>query len=355
MSSLTWKDVPASELTLDAQLKNTWDRLNAERGDIPFLSSYAITCALKFFGEGNERLVIAQSEGRVVAMLLLAYSGKLRWETFQPSQIPLGAWVADASLGHEQIAESFLADGPMKLSLSLSLTQVDPLFAPRTDDTVCSRNDDYIQTAWVDIAGSFEDYWAARGKNLRQNMRKQRNKLQAEGVAVEIRVLRHAADMPGAISRYGELEGNGWKAQQGTAIRPDNDQGRFYTALLAGAATQGEAEVYEYLFAGKTVAMNLCLRRGSTFVILKTTYDEAIQNYSPAFLLNQDLTQALFEEQKITRLEYYGGLMEWHTRWTDNSRTIYHLTRFRNALLKSVAQKLSDRQVAKDQTLPASS
>ena len=54
-------------------------------------------------------------------------------------------------------------------------------------------------------------------------------------------------------------------------------------------------------------------------------------------------TQALFEEQKITRLEYYGGLMEWHTRWTDNARTLYHLTSFRHSLLKRLAKTLAER------------
>ena len=231
----------------------------------------------------------------------------------------------------------------MKLSLSVSFTRVDPLFAPPAEDAADNRRDDYIDTAWVNIEGSFDDYWAARGKNLRQNMRKQRNKLEAESVAVQMRVFRDAADMPGAIARYGALEAQGWKAQEGTAIHPDNDQGRFYTELLQGLAAMGEASVYEYLFGDQTVAVNLCVHRGGTLTILKTTYDESIKVYSPAFLLNQDMLQALFTEQQIRRLEYYGSLMEWHTRWTDNRRTLYHVTTFRNSVVKRLAESLSAR------------
>lgn len=346
MSAIIWKDVPAQSLLEDGSLSGAWDSLNKERSNLPFLSSMAVGTALRLFGQGDERLLVAHDAGRCVAMLVLRDVGKLRWQTFQPSQLPLGAWVAAAGLPVQEIASQLLHHGPMKLSLSLSITQLDPLFAPRIEDASDNRHDDYIDTAWVDIEGSFDDYWAARGKNLRQNMRKQRNKLEAESVAVQMRVFRDAADMPNAIARYGTLEAQGWKAQEGTAIHPENAQGRFYTELLQDLAAQGEASVYEYLFGDQTVAVNLCVQRGSTLTILKTTYDESIKVYSPAFLLNQDMMQDLFAKQQIKRLEYYGSLMEWHTRWTENRRTLYHLTTFRNGVVKRLVESLSARSSA---------
>ena len=342
MLTLTWKNLPANTLVHDTVLGVDWDRLNAERGDLPFLSHRALARALDVFGDGKERLLVGQSGGTSAVMLLLSNVGKLGWQTFQPSQVPLGAWVAEAGLRLEDIARSVM-HGPLKLCLTLSVTQIDPRWTLRGEDAANNRHDNYIDTAWVDIVGTFDDYWAARGKNLRQNMRKQRNKLQAESVAVEMRVTRDPAEMPAAIARYGELERSGWKAQHGTAIATDNDQGKFYTGLLSDAAKAGEAVVYEYRFNGKTVASNLCLLRAGTLVILKTTYDESIQNYSPAFLLNQDLIQTLFEQQDVRRLEYYGRVMEWHTRWTDKQRTLYHLTTFRHGLLKRLAQARASR------------
>lgn len=337
---MKWTRTAASELAQDPQLRADWDRLNTQRGDLPFMGSNATLAALDVFGQGREQLLIGRdSQGSTQAMLLLEPAGSLRWQTFQPSQQPLGAWVAEAGLTPDALAQDLLTSGALGFALSLSLTQVDPLFAPRAEDDARSRHDGYIDTAWVDIAGTFDDYWAARGKNLRQNMKKQRNKLQAEGIAVEMRSFEAEADMVGVIQRYGEMEGRSWKAQSGTAITPDNAQGRFYTRLLSEAAARGEAVVYELLFDGKTVASNLCLRRGTTLVMLKTTYDEALQSYSAAFLLHQDIVQQLLEQQRIQRLEYYGKVMEWHTRWTDNKRELYHLTSFRWGWLKALAAR----------------
>lgn len=336
-SRILWKNLPASSFQQDGQLLLEWDRLNTARGDLPFLAGDAIVSALKILGDGSERLLIAYEGTNVLAMFLLFPQGKFRWQTFQPSQLPLGAWVAEAHVQLPDMARSLLR-GPLGLCLVLSITQVDPRIAARAEDTPDSQHSDYIDTGWIDIQGSFDEYWNARGKNLRQNMRKQRAKLLADGVKLSMQVLRDHADMAPAVARYGSLESSGWKAQQGTAIHPDNAQGRYYRELLEHASLRGEAIVYQYLFDDRVVAMNLCLARKGTLIVLKTTYDESIQSFSPAFLLREAELQALHGEGQIQHLEYFGRLMEWHTKWTDQKRTLYHLTLYRWPFLKKLAE-----------------
>lgn len=335
--SIAWKNLPASALQNSPNLLAEWDRLNAKRGDIAFLTADAIKNALNTLGDGSERLLIGQQGATVCAMFLVVPLQNFRWRTFQPSQLPLGAWVAEAHLPLVEVARS-LSRGALGFCLSLSITQVDPNLAPRNEDTADSQSSDYIETAWIDLNGNFEEYWSARGKNLRQNMRKQKNKLVAEGVAGHMRSLVHCSEMAAAIERYGALESSGWKAAHGTAIHPDNAQGRFYRELLEDAARRSEAVVYEYLFDGRVVASNLCLQRKGTLVVLKTTYDESIRAYSPAFLLSEGEIEQLYREKVIHRLEYYGRLMEWHSKWTENRRTIYHLTLYRWPWIKQFAE-----------------
>ena len=70
------------------------------------------------------------------------------------------------------------------------------------------------------------------------------------------------------------------------------------------------------------------LEGGGTLVILKTTYDETIKTISPAFLMREESFRGLFEEQQLTHIEFFGKLMEWHTRWTDDVRTLFHVNYF---------------------------
>ena len=63
-------------------------------------------------------------------------------------------------------------------------------------------------------------------------------------------------------------------------------------------------------------------------MILKTTYDETIKTISPAFLMREESFRGLFEEQQLRHIEFFGKLMEWHTRWTDDVRTLFHINYF---------------------------
>jgi hypothetical protein len=336
-NNIQWENLAASCLRQDEKLVKEWDRLNASGGDCPFLAGDVTVSAVTILGDGKERLLVGSEGSKVVAMFLLCRQGSLRWQTFQPSQLPLGAWVAEPRFALDDLARSLMR-GPIGICLGISITQVDPRVAKRDSDAPDSHSTDYIDTGWIDILGSFDDYWAARGKKFRSNMRKQRTKLQKEGIQLSMKVLHAYDDMAPAVAQYGALESSGWKAENGTAIHPENAQGKYYRELLEQASRRGEALVYQYFFGDRVVAMNLCLARNGTLIVLKTTYDETIQGYSPAFLLREAELQELHAEGSIKHLEYFGRLMEWHTKWTDNRRTLYHLTLYRWPFLKKLAE-----------------
>jgi hypothetical protein len=281
--------------------------------------------------------MVARRNGEPVAMLVMASFGRGRWYTFQPSQMPLGCWVAEPGIDAAQLCRD-LTRGPLGLCLMAGLTQVDPLMAPRCSGQPDCTWDDYIATAWLDIAGSFDDDWAQRGKNLRQNLRKQRNRLAADGIESRMFVWQQAGDVRAAVERYAALESAGWKARGNTAIGTDNTQGRYYGELFEAAAGRGEARVFEYRFGESTVACNLALLRAGVLVVLKTTYDESQPKHlSPASLLREEELQHFFAGTEVQRIEYYGKLMEWHTKLTEQSRVLYHLETYRWAWLRDLA------------------
>ncbi len=125
---LRWQNLPAS--ALDGDLAASWDALNADRGDLPFLAAYVMTAALKEFGSGQERLLVGYDAQGPAAILILQRKRFFEWNTFQPSQIPLGAWVARRELSLLDVARSCQRGLP-GLCLVFGVTQVDPLLAPR--------------------------------------------------------------------------------------------------------------------------------------------------------------------------------------------------------------------------------
>lgn len=334
-----------------------WDQLTQSLGHAVFLESAFLLPLLQEFGAEQELVLALQTEDDSNALRAGAIVRRCslgRWETFQPSQLPLGCWISsiiDQSL--EQQAKSLLEAFP-GLALTLGLTQLDSMLLPRPVDSASLRTQDYIETAWVDVDGGFDAYWESRGKNLRQNSKKQRNKLATEGLETQLECLSEPAAVAQAIADYGALESAGWKAADGTAIHPDNAQGRFYRKMLENFCAQGRGRIYRYRFGDKVVSMDLCIESGPVIVILKTTYDESYRTVSPSTLMRQEQFQQLFEQARHRRIEFYGKVMEWHTRWTDKARPIYHATCYRWPLIGNMhAQLARHRQRVAERRQPA--
>ena len=326
---MTWTLHPIKQF---ADLSSDWDFFVKSRPGTPFLESLFLQPALDTFGNGDERLCLHHVNGRLLAAAIIQPGRKGMWQTFQPSQLPLGAWISDVSVDMAHACSELMRCLP-GLPLGLGVSQLDSRFHARPEHSSKLRTQDYIETAWVDIDGSFEAYWEARGKNLKQNTRKQRNKLQAENTQTKIECVTAAEDVAKAVEDYGKLESAGWKTADGTAIHPDNAQGRFYRKMLENFCRMGRGRIYRYWFGDKVVAMDLCIHDDAAIVVLKTTYDESYKTVSPSTLMRQDEFQQLFEEGKFSRIEFYGKVMEWHTRWTGNSRALYHANVYRHALV----------------------
>ena len=326
---MNWTLTAAHEFARHAE---DWSRLHAALAPheaSSLLAAAFVAPLIDAFGRGDELLACLREHGEVRALAIVQPSRRGAWSTFQPPQAPVGLWMQDESLDTAAAARSLLGALP-GFPLLLALTQMDPYLSPRPQDGPMIRSLDYIDTARVTLAGTFEDYWNARGKNLRANLKKQRARLEREGVTTRMVVDRSPAAMAQAVADYGRLETAGWKGSGGTAVSSENAQGRYYRAMLEGMAMQGAASVYRYYFGEQLVAMDLCVEDSDSIVVLKTAYDESVpSSLSPTLLMREEATRSLFEGGRFKRLEFYGRVMEWHTRWTEEVRTMYHVNYYR--------------------------
>jgi len=335
---MKWSRLPIREFDAFAA---DWDRVSAtSAAAAPFMRSIFMRPLLRQFSLGNETIIAGYKGGRPVVAAIVQRTRLGMWQTFQPSQLPLGAIVFDRDLDSALVFTDLLKQSP-GVALALGVTQLDPIIAPRPAEQACLQTLDYIDTAWVDVAGSFDDYWNARGKNLRHNIRKQRSKLDEQGIALRLEVLKRPQHVAQALVDYGNLESAGWKAGGGTAIHPDNAQGRFYREMLEAYCAEGRARIYRLWFGESVAAIDLCIASDDTLVVLKTTYDEKQQGYSPAFLMRHAAFIDLFAEGVIRRIEFYGRIMDWHKRWTDNGRTLYHVNCYRSTWVPQLISSLA--------------
>ena len=323
---MKWQVVPAARFD-----PPRWQALHAASHASPLLHSDFVTALLAVFAKPG--CVFASCED---AMALLVPNGRGSWSTFQPAQAPVGMWLQRPGADSAALLAGLLRALP-GAPLLLGLTQCDPWLIARPPASPRLHILDYIQTAHIDIDRPFDDYWQGRGKNLRANLKKQRARLEKDGVQPVLRVVRDAEGVAEAVAAYGRLESAGWKAGSGTAVSIDNAQGAFYKQMLEAFCRRGAGSIYSYWFGEQLVAMDLCIEGADHLIVLKTAYDESVPaSLSPTLLMREEACRALFEGGRFARIEFYGKVMEWHLRWTDRVRTLYHVNYYRWPLLRRV-------------------
>ena len=73
---------------------------------------------------------------------------------------------------------------------------------------------------------------------------------------------------------------------------------------------------------------------------------------SSDLLMREEATRSLFECGRFQRLEFYGRVMEWHTRWTEEVRTLYHVNYYRWSGVKRLHCLLEARNNARSKARP---
>jgi Acetyltransferase (GNAT) domain len=337
---MSWKFESATK-SFDS-LSALWDDFNRSRSSHILLDSGFVSPLLKHFANGVV-LFGHNTDSSDAGAALFIPRGKGRWETFQPSQAPIGLFL----LGTPDLNGDVLQRVTRKLpgyALELSVLQQDPDYSslPLGESRPGLERLDYIQTARITMTGTFDEYWKQRGNNLRHNLARRRRRMAEKQLTGELVAHRAAGEVADAIREYGRLESAGWKAKDGTAVSLDNAQGRFYRDIFEHFCERGEAVIYQFMIGDKVVASDLCLLRNGMMVVLKTAYDESFNEYSPALMMREDIMKQVFAENQVHVVEFYGRVMEWHTRWSEEIRTLYHVNCLRHlwvASLKKLARR----------------
>ncbi len=328
---MSWEIYPASRF---AEFAYAWDRLNNQACAPPFLRSAFVGRALATFGVGDELIAARGDSGNESAICILRRKSTGIWQTFQPSQLPLGAWLMDPRLTYDEAASDLFARLP-GFPVMVGITQQDPAFYPKPDPNALLQTLHYIQTSWIPVDGAFRSYWTQRGKRLRQKMRNQHSKMVRQGIEAALDEITLPDQVPQAIEDYGRLESAGWKGRLGTAISSANRQGEFYRGVLEDFCQLGAGRIFRLRFNEHTVAVELYIEWHGMLVGLKQTYDETINGFSPSSLLKKRAYEQVFLRPDIHRIEFFGPRMEWTARWTPWARPLFHVNVFRNSILRA--------------------
>ncbi len=310
--------------------REKWDSINKSCGNHVLLDSVFVGCLIRHFASDQTLLGFSDDDSKP-GMLIL---DKLRpgvWQTFQPSQSPLGLIVLGNSDDAEMQTSELIRSIP-GYCVAFSVTQQDPDYTAFGDlkHARLAESLHYITTSKIALVGTFEDYWKSTGRYFIDDLRRQSRRLEEQGIRMDFVAERDPGMVAECIRDYARLEGSGWKGREGTAVTAEGRQGLFYRDLLEGFCSRGEGVIYRLLFNGNVVASDLCLERDGMTVVLKIAHDENLQGISPGKFIHREILKLLFGERKTQVLEWYGRVHEWQEKMGSTPRTMFHLNVYRH-------------------------
>ncbi|MGB0910373.1 MAG: hypothetical protein ACPGYT_08415, partial [Nitrospirales bacterium] len=175
--------------------RGQWDDLNSKIDNHVLLDSKFWEALVHQFS--NDKTLLGICDSREYPGMALVTNDRLgMWSTFQPSQAPIGPIL----LGNSENIEGQLKDILRSLpgyALGLGVTQQDPSFgyfhSLGTHEAVEVK--DYLTTSRISVHEEFEQYWNARGNDLRTNIRKRLRRLEREGLNVSLDIYSDPEEM----------------------------------------------------------------------------------------------------------------------------------------------------------------
>ncbi|HEU6455342.1 MAG TPA: GNAT family N-acetyltransferase, partial [Roseateles sp.] len=313
-----------------------WDRLHQQLMDgHGMLDGSFVDALLRHFGSRGVLLATARQDGATVAMLLLNSRprGLGVWSSFLPSQTQIGP-----SLLPPNLDVSGLFAALPGYAGELDLLCNDPRFGDlRGLPGRSITSQPHALTMSVSLKGGFDDYWAQRPRKLIQNMRRYLRRLESEAEGSErLQVIGEPEAMAAAVQRYALLESSGWKGREGTAIRADSDQGRFYTEVMSQFAARGQAFVYELWLGEDLLASRMLLLCEGMAVMLKTAFDERFERLAPGRILLLRTLEDLFARAPEGVVEFYTNAEADLLAWSTSQRWINHVSLYSHRALPAI-------------------
>jgi Acetyltransferase (GNAT) domain len=130
------------------------------------------------------------------------------------------------------------------------------------------------------------DYEHLHSTKSRYNLGRQKRLLR-ELLGEEVRLVDRTND-PDAISDYIRLEASGYKGRDGTAMATVPGEPEYFTEMCERFRATGRIYILGYQTSAELVAMEVWIRGGDGFFLMKISYDERYSRFGPGVLMQTD-------------------------------------------------------------------
>lgn len=172
---------------------------------------------------------------------------------------------------------------------------------------------------FIDTDTEWDAYLAARSKNLRKEVRRKLRQMAQIG-RTTLEIVDEPAAVPEALDAGFNIEADGWKGRNGSAMRSLADVRRFYRELAVRMADSGLLRMHFLKLDGEPVAFDLSIELERRLFSLKSGFRQALSARSPGLVL-LGLMLEHYMSSDLEEIDLLGGEDPFKRRWTQRSRS----------------------------------
>lgn len=328
-----------------AAVREPWNRLAYDDGDLPFLTHEWLTAWWNAFGNGSPEICTAwRGEDLTGALPLSRRRRTLHgWSgaTGSPAFRPLARSDADLIA----LVDAVAAADWSTLSLR-ALPVAHPathLFYERLRASSRFTHDRAEYVPMIETDGTLEDYRAGMSQNTRVRVGKLRRRMEREH-DLRIETVSEPADAHLEVAEALELEKAGWKGRAGTATLSEKAKTRFYTDLVAAFSERGELRLSRLWLDGQLASFDLAIEHAGRVYSLITSYSESASRFSPGLVLRMAIVEHCFAHGLASN-DLLGSLLDWKRKFLTSTHETRVLVAYRRNSAAALSELLLRRRV----------
>jgi hypothetical protein len=180
--------------------------------------------------------------------------------------------------------------------------------------------------------GSYEKIHKSLSKHFKQNMRTARNRLAREN-KVEFLAVRAKEDLKNwAFQEFIDLEGGGWKGEQGTAIKSNCKIKNSFENMVLNFSDDSKCEISLLKVNGEYIAGLLCFLTDDAVYLAKVGYDERYSYLSPVVILFDELIRRCSNDEHVREIHLYSDA-RWIAKWEPFSMDFFNIIIFNKSAI----------------------
>lgn len=165
---------------------------------------------------------------------------------------------------------------------------------------------------YVDIAKSWDDYYAGRKRKVTHEWERKMRKLARAG-DVEVRTVDEETDLEWLVAEFVRVEALSWKEETGTSISGRGVE-EFYRDITHALAGEMWFRPFWLNLDGTMIGFIFGAVFGGTYFALKTSYDQAHTKLAPGVQLFREAVSDAFH-LGLDRFDFVGQTARWKEEW----------------------------------------